>query len=99
VAPPPPPTVIQQPGPSAAPPTSTPAPDQVRAYLGALRSADITASTSGDAETEAAAAICEQSRRGVPDAELARSLPAMLPGVDGRQASTVVDLARRYYCP
>ena len=57
------------------------------------------ADRSGRAETEAAAAICEQLGRGVPDGELARSLPAMLSAVGRRQAPTVVDLVKRYYCP
>ena len=65
-------------------PTGTPSvADPAAAYLGALRSA----------------AICEQSRRGVPDAELARALPAMLAQVDRRQAPIVVELAKQHYCP
>jgi hypothetical protein len=94
---PPAPTVIEQP---ARLPTGTPSvADPAAAYLGALRSAAIPASRSGRPETEAAAAICEQSRRGVPDAELARALPAMLAQVDRRQAPIVVELAKQHYCP
>ncbi|HVH21785.1 MAG TPA: DUF732 domain-containing protein [Pseudonocardia sp.] len=73
--------------------------DRATAYLAALRAADVPASRSGQPETEAADAICEQSGRGVPDAELARVLPAMLTDVDRKQARTVVELAQRYYCP
>jgi Protein of unknown function (DUF732) len=92
-----PPTVLEQPArlPTGAPSVADPA----AAYLGALRSAAIPASRSGRPETEAAAAICEQSRRGVPDAELARALPAMLARVDRRQAPIVVELAKQHYCP
>ena len=92
-----PPTVLEQP--AAVPMTGLPVPDRAAAYLGALRSAEIPASRSGTPETEAATAICEQSRRGVPDAELVRSLPALLTDVDRTQAPTVVELAKRYYCP
>jgi hypothetical protein len=92
-----PPTVIEQPArlPTGTPPVA----DRAAAYLGALRSAAIPASRSGRLETEAAAAICEQSRRGVSDAELARALPAMLARVDRRQAPVVVELAKQHYCP
>jgi hypothetical protein len=73
-------------------------PERATAYLAALRAADVPASRSGRPETEAADAICAQSRLGVADAEMARLLPAMLTDVDRKQARTVVDLAQRYYC-
>lgn len=88
--------------PLAGPPTTAaagPAAERRRAYLRALRSADIPASRSGEPEAQAAATICERSRRGVPDRELARSLPTLLTEVDRAQAGTVVELAKRYYCP
>ena len=80
-------------------PGAKPERERVEAYLEALRSADLPASRGGAPETEAADAICAASRRGVPDSELARSLPAMLTDVDRRQAPTVVELAKRHYCP
>ena len=67
-------------------------------YLDGLRTADIEVSDDGQAEREAAEAICEQLQRGVDPLAIERALPAMLTTVDRRQAPTVVDLAERYYC-
>jgi hypothetical protein len=69
------------------------------ALLAALRRADLPVSRSGRAETEAAAAICAQLRRGADLAQLARAVPAMLPDVSRQRAPMIVDMARRYYCP
>jgi Protein of unknown function (DUF732) len=85
--------------PSSAPAAPPPSADgDSQAYLEALRAADIPTSKSGRAESEAAAAICDQLRRGVDRAELARVVPAMLNTVDPSRSSLVVDLAERHYC-
>ncbi|GAA5120767.1 DUF732 domain-containing protein [Pseudonocardia adelaidensis] len=68
------------------------------AFLTALRDADIPTSSSGQAETEAAAAICTQLDQGADDAQLARSVPAVLPDVTRSQASDVVKFAKKLYC-
>jgi hypothetical protein len=68
------------------------------AFLTALRDADIPTSASGQAEVEAAEAICSQLDQGANEAQLARSLPAVMPNVTRGQASDVVDFAQRFYC-
>jgi hypothetical protein len=68
------------------------------AFLTALRDADIPTSSSGQAEVEAADAICSQLDQGADEAQLARSVPAVLPNVTRGQASDVVDYAQRFYC-
>jgi hypothetical protein len=68
------------------------------AFLTALRDADIPTSSSGQAEVEAADAICSQLDQGADEAQLARSVPAVLPNVTRGQASDVVDYAKQFYC-
>jgi Protein of unknown function (DUF732) len=68
------------------------------AFLTALRDADIPTSSSGQAEVEAADAICSQLDQGADEAQLARSVPAVLPNVTRGQASDVVDFAQQFYC-
>ncbi len=68
------------------------------AFLTAMRDADIPTSSSGQAEVEAADAICAQLDQGADEAQLARSVPAVLPNVTRGQASDVVDYAQRFYC-
>jgi hypothetical protein len=68
------------------------------AFLTALRDADIPTSSSGQAEVEAADAICSQLDQGADEAQLARSVPAVLPNVTRGQASDVVDHAKQFYC-
>jgi hypothetical protein len=70
----------------------------VQGYLRALGAADIPVSAAGEAETEAAQAICEQLDRGRSQADLERAVPAMLATVDEQGAPVVVELARKYYC-
>jgi len=70
----------------------------VQGYLRALGAADIPVSEAGEAETEAAQAICEQLDRGRSQADLERAVPAMLATVDEQGAPVVVELARKYYC-
>jgi len=70
----------------------------VQGYLRALAAADIPVSEAGEAETEAAQAICEQLDRGRSQADLERAVPAMLATVDEQGAPVVVELARKYYC-
>ena len=88
----------------AAPVAAQPAPavdpgsEQAVAFLTALRDADIPTSSSGKAETEAAAAICAQLDQGADEAQLARSVPAVLPDVTRGQANDIVDFAKRHYC-
>jgi hypothetical protein len=89
--------VAPPPAPSATPAADPERPEAV-AFLTALRDADIPTSTSGQAETEAAAAICAQLDQGADEAQLARSVPAVLPDVTRAQASDVVDLAQQHYC-
>lgn len=72
--------------------------DKAVAFLTALRDADIPTSSSGQAEVEAADAICSQLDQGADEAQLARSVPAVLPNVTRRQASDVVDYAQQHYC-
>jgi hypothetical protein len=67
-------------------------------FLTALRDADIPMSSSGQAEVEAADAICSQLDQGADEAQLARSVPAVLPNVTRGQANDVVDYAKRFYC-
>jgi hypothetical protein len=92
------------PAPEAAPPGPPPPPaidlesDEALAYLTALRDADIPTSRSGQAETEAAAAICSQLDQGADEAQLVRSVPAVLPDVSRTEAADVVDLAQQHYC-
>jgi hypothetical protein len=88
--------VAQQPQPAA--PAIDPRSQQAVAFLTALRDADIPTSSSGQAETEAAAAICAQLDQGADEAQLARSVPAVLPDVTRGQASDVVDSAQKHYC-
>ena len=68
------------------------------AFLAALRDAKIPTSSSGQAEVEAADAICNQLDQGADEAQLARSVPAVLPDVTRGQASEVVDYSKRLYC-
>jgi hypothetical protein len=68
------------------------------AFLTAMRDADIPTSGSGQAEVEAADAICSQLDQGADEAQLARSVPAVLPNVTRGQANNVVDFAKRFYC-
>jgi hypothetical protein len=84
-------------GPTRAP-VVDPESDKALAYLTALRDADIPTSRSGQAETEAAAVICEQLDQGAEEASLVRALPAVLPAVTRSQAADVVDLAQEFYC-
>jgi hypothetical protein len=72
--------------------------EQAVAYLTALRDADIPTSRSGQAETEAAAVICQQLGQGADETSLVRPLPAVLPDLTGAQAADVVSLAQRHYC-
>jgi uncharacterized protein DUF732 len=88
--------VAQQPQPAA--PAIDPRSQKAVAFLTALRDADIPTSSSGQAETEAAAAICAQLDQGADEAQLARSVPAVLPDVTRGQASDVVDSAQKNYC-
>jgi uncharacterized protein DUF732 len=67
-------------------------------FLTALRDADIPTTSSGQAEVEAADAICSQLDQGADEAQLARSVPAVLPNVTRGQANDVVDYAKRFYC-
>jgi hypothetical protein len=89
--------VAVQPVPPAAPDIE-PNSEKAIAFLAALRAADIPVSSSGQAETEAAAAICAQLDQGADEAQLARSVPAVLPNVTRGQASDVVDHAEQHYC-
>ncbi len=79
-------------------PTVDPGSEKSVAFLTALRDADIPTSSSGKSETEAAAAICAQLDQGADEAQLARSVPAVLPDVTRGQASDVVDFAKAHYC-
>jgi hypothetical protein len=88
--------VAQQPQPTA--PAIDPDSQKAIAFLTAMRDADIPTSSSGQAETEAAAAICDQLDQGADEAQLARSVPAVLPDVTRGQASDVVDFAQQHYC-
>jgi hypothetical protein len=88
---------VEQPVPPPAPAIDPDGPKAV-AFLTALRDADIPTSSSGQAETEAAAAICTQLDQGADEAQLARSVPAVLPDVTRSQASDVVDFAQQNYC-
>jgi hypothetical protein len=72
--------------------------EQAVAYLTALRDADIPTSRSGQAETEAAAVICQQLGQGADEASLVRTLPAVLPDLTRAQAAEVVSLAQEHYC-
>jgi cytoskeletal protein RodZ len=72
--------------------------EKATAFLTALRDADIPTSSSGQAEVEAADAICAQLDQGADQAQLARSVPAVLPNVTRGQASDVVDFAQQFYC-
>jgi hypothetical protein len=89
--------VAAQPAPPRAPAINPDSPKAV-AFLTALRDADIPTSSSGQAESEAAAAICAQLDQGADEAQLARSVPAVLPAVTRGQASDVVDFAKQHYC-
>jgi Protein of unknown function (DUF732) len=88
--------VAQQPEPTAS--AIDPRSPKAVAFLTALRDADIPTSSSGQAETEAASAICAQLDQGADEAQLARSVPAVLPDVTRGQASKVVDFAQQEYC-
>lgn len=88
--------VVPQPEPPA--PAIDPHSKNAVAFLTALRDADIPTSSSGQAETEAAAAICTQLDQGADEAQLARSVPAVLPDVTRSQASDVVEFAQKLYC-
>jgi hypothetical protein len=87
---------VAQPQPTV--PAIDPQSPKAVAFLTALRDADIPTSSSGQAETEAAAAICAQLDQGADEAQLARSVPAVLPDVTRGQASKVVDFAQKNYC-
>ncbi|OZM80136.1 DUF732 domain-containing protein [Pseudonocardia sp. MH-G8] len=96
-------TAVAAPPPAeSAPAVPAPAIDpestQAVAYLTALRDADVPTSRSGQAETEAAAAICSQLDQGADETQLERSVPAVLPEVDRNQAGDVVELAQEHYC-
>jgi hypothetical protein len=84
--------------PAVPPPAIDPESTQAVAYLTALRDADVPTSRSGQAETEAAAAICSQLDQGADETQLERSVPAVLPEVDRNQAGDVVELAQEHYC-
>ncbi len=90
------PAALQPPQPTAA--AADPHSPKAVAFLTALRDADIPTSSSGQAETEAAAAICAQLDQGADEAQLARSVPAVLPDVTRGQAGDVVDLSQQHYC-
>jgi hypothetical protein len=92
---------------SAAPPPATGAPavpavdprsKQAVAFLTALRDADVPTSRSGQAETEAAAVICQQLAQGANETSIVRTLPAVLPDLTRAQAAEVVELAQQHYC-
>ena len=72
--------------------------DKAVEFLTAMRDADIPTSRSGQAETEAAAVVCEQLDRGSDEDTLVRALPAVLPDVTRAQAGNVVNLAQKHYC-
>ncbi|TQM13913.1 DUF732 domain-containing protein [Pseudonocardia kunmingensis] len=84
--------------PAVAQPGIDPESAEAIAYLTALRDADVPTSRSGQAETEAAAAICSQLDQGADETQLERSVPAVLPDVDRNQAGDVVELAQEHYC-
>jgi hypothetical protein len=84
--------------PAAAPPAIDPESAQAVAFLTALRDADIPTSRSGQAETEAAAVICQQLEQGADEASLVRTLPAVLPDLTRSQAADVVEHAQEHYC-
>ena len=86
--------------PAAADATETVDPQSPKAvaFRKALRKAGVPVSTSGLAETQAAALICDRIGSGTSDKALARSLPAVLPTVTDDDASAVVGAARTTYC-
>ncbi|WP_343944079.1 DUF732 domain-containing protein, partial [Pseudonocardia zijingensis] len=88
---------VEQPPPPPAPAVDPASPKAV-AFLTAMRDADIPTSASGQAEVEAADAICAQLDQGADEAQLARSVPAVLPDVTRSQASDVVEYAQKNYC-
>ncbi len=97
------PTPQSQSAPDVAPtgaekPKVDPSSRKAVAFLDALRQSSVPVSRSGLVETEAAATICDQLDQGTAEADVAKTLPAVLPSVNKKQSPQVVTAAKRFYC-
>lgn len=95
--------VAAPPATSAAPAPAAPARPDVdspaaRAYLAALRAADVPTSRTGAPEVEVAQLVCERLSTGVDREQLGRAIPRVLPTVTKAQGRLVVDAAAEHVC-